>query len=45
MYLIGQGLASTTIDKRLKFARQFFRAALNHKLITENPFSEVKHRA
>lgn len=43
-YLIGLGLAPTTIYKRLQFARMFFRAAIRAKLIHENPFAEVKGR-
>jgi len=39
--LIGEGLAPMTIRKRLQFAKTIFRAALRHKLIIENPFSDV----
>ena len=42
LYLVGQDLASTTVHKRLQFAGQFFRSACRHKLIAENPFSEVR---
>lgn len=42
LYLVGEKLSPTTIHKRLQFARQFFRAALRHKLIAENPFVEVR---
>ncbi len=45
LYLVAQGLAPTTVSKRLQFARQFFRAAMKHKLITENPFAEVRSKA
>ena len=45
MYLIGLGLASTTVHKRLQFARQFFRAAKRRKLCQENPFAEVRSTA
>ncbi len=45
LYLIGEGLASTTVHKRLQFARMFFRAAKKAKLIEENPFSEVSANA
>ena len=45
MFLVGQKLASTTVSKRLQFARMFFRAAKKRKLITENPFAEVSAKA
>jgi integrase len=41
LFLVQEGLASTTVHKRLQFARMFFRAALKRKLIAVNPFSEV----
>jgi integrase len=41
-WLRTQGLAMATLAKRLGFARQFFNSAKKHKLIDENPFSEVK---
>lgn len=41
LFLIEEGLASTTIHKRLQFARMFFRKAVKRKLIQENPFAEV----
>lgn len=44
-YLIGEKLASTTIAKRLQFARGFFSAMLKRKLIGANPFAEVRHQA
>ena len=44
-WLIGQEYASTTIHKRLQFARTFFRAMLRRKLIPENPFAEVQSPA
>ncbi|GAB6187542.1 tyrosine-type recombinase/integrase [Thermopirellula anaerolimosa] len=44
-YLVGQGLASTTINKRLQFARMFFTHAQGLGLIPSNPFGFVKHRA
>ena len=44
-YLMGQGLADTTIHKRLQFARMFFAYAQRKGLITTNPFSLVTHRA
>ena len=45
LYLIGEGLASTTAHKRLQFARQFFRDALKRKLVASNPFAEVTSKA
>ena len=39
--LLNQGLATTTIKKRLEHARMFFRDALKRELISANPFSEV----
>jgi len=42
LYLIKRGLADNTVRKSCKVARQFFRSALRHKLIAENPFSELK---
>lgn len=39
----GKGkLAAATISKRIKTARQIFRQAVRWKLITENPFAEMK---
>jgi len=45
MYLVGQKLASTTVHKRLQFARMFFRAAKKRKLIVDNPFADVTAKA
>jgi integrase len=45
LYLIGEGLASATVAKRVQSARQFFNAARKHKLIEVSPFSEVRHKA
>ncbi len=45
LYLVGEGLADTTIHKRLQFARQFFGAMRKRKLIEENPFAEVHYKA
>ena len=44
-WLIGQEYASTTIHKRLQFARTFFHAMFRRKLIPENPFAEVQSPA
>jgi len=45
LYLVGQGLAPTTVHKRLQFARQFFRMARKHRLVDDNPFDEVRTKA
>jgi integrase len=44
-WLIGRGLAPTTIHKRLQVARSFFLAMRRRKLIDENPFDGVKAAA
>lgn len=41
-WLLTQELAAATVAKRLSFARTFLHVARKHKLIDENPFSEVK---
>jgi integrase len=41
LYLIKRGLAQNTINRTCGIARQFFRAAMRHKLIEENPFSDL----
>ena len=41
-WLLTQELAPATVAKRLSFARTFLHVARRHKLIDENPFSEVK---
>ena len=41
VWLIGRGLASSTIHKRLQNANWFFRAMRRRKLIGENPFDGV----
>jgi integrase len=45
LYLLGEALAPTTVQKRLQFARMFFRAAMRQKLIASNPFAEVSSKA
>ena len=35
-------LADNTVRRRCSIARQFFRAAVKHRLIRENPFGEMK---
>ncbi len=44
-YLLSQGLAATTIAKRLSFARQFFRMARKRKFVDANPFADVSANA
>lgn len=41
-WLAVKGLSDSTICKRCQFAKMFFRAALKHRLIAENPFEDVK---
>ena len=43
-YLIGKGLASWTIHKRLQFLRMAFRMAIRRGLVLTNPFAEVTHK-
>jgi integrase len=43
-YLVGLGLASWTIHKRLQVCRTFFRTAIRRGLIQANPFGEVVHQ-
>ncbi len=38
----GQGLADNTARRRCGIAKQFFRAAVRRRLITENPFADMK---
>ena len=45
MYLVAEGLAPTTVSKRLQFARMFFKAAKKRNLIAANPFAEVSAAA
>jgi integrase len=40
--LILDRLATATIKKRLDFGRQVFASAVKHRLVTENPFAEVR---
>jgi len=42
MYLIEQGLSTATVHKWLQSARMFFRAAKRKKLVTQNPFEDVR---
>ncbi len=41
-WLLTKKLVAATVAKRLSFARTFLHVARKHKLIDENPFSEVK---
>jgi len=43
--MIGEKLASFTIRKRLQFAKTVFRSAVRHRLISENPFTDVSIKA
>lgn len=40
-HLLKSGLAPATVGREVKRARQFFRAAMRRKLVSENPFTEV----
>ena len=42
LYLIKQGLADNTIRRRCGIAKQFFRAAVRRKLVSSNPFEDLK---
>jgi site-specific recombinase XerD len=42
VWLRQQGFASATVGRRLKWFKQFFRAAVRKRLIVENPFDDVK---
>ena len=43
-FLIGEGLAPTTIHKRLQFARRFFNYAADMEWVEKNPFKGIKHK-
>ncbi|MBN1395055.1 MAG: phage integrase SAM-like domain-containing protein, partial [Pirellulales bacterium] len=45
LFLQNKNLSSTTVAKRLQFARQFFKAAVKRKLIPSNPFADVASKA
>ncbi len=45
LYLVGRKLASSTIHKRVQTARQIFKAAVRSKLIDNNPFADIRHKA
>jgi site-specific recombinase XerD len=40
--LKARGMATTTIHKRIQFARQFMHDAVDWRIIDENPFCKVK---
>jgi integrase len=42
VFLVGKGLAENTIRKHSQIAKQLFTAAVRHKLIEDNPFTELK---
>ena len=42
MYLQANGLAENTVRRHIGCARQFFKVAVRHKIITENPFQDLK---
>ena len=44
-FLIGKGLASTTVHKRLQFTRMLFKQAVKHRIISRNPFAAVSATA
>ena len=42
VWLMGQSLAENTVRRRCGFAKQFLRAAVRRRLITENPFADIQ---
>ncbi len=42
LFLQHEGLAENTIRRASGIARQFFKVAIRHKLITDNPFQDLK---
>lgn len=42
LHMVAEGLKPYTIRKRLQFATTIFRAALRKRLVTSNPFADVK---
>jgi integrase len=44
-FLKAQEYADLTVGRTVKYARQFFRVAVRAKLLTENPFEDVKASA
>ena len=41
-WLLGRKLATSTVQKRLQVAKSFFHTMRRRKLISENPFDEVR---
>ncbi len=44
-YLIDQGLATATVNRRCGLAKTFLRAAVRHELLQRNPFEDLKGTA
>ena len=44
-YLIDQGLATATVNRRCGLAKTFLRAAVRHELLQRNPFEDLKGAA
>ena len=42
LYLVGQKLADNTVRRRCGVAKQFFKVAVRRKLISSNPFEDLK---
>jgi len=42
LHLLAKGLADNTVRRRCGFAKQFFRVAVRRKLISSNPFDDLK---
>ena len=42
LYLRQEGYARATIGRSIKYAKQFFRAAVRDRIIPENPFDDIK---
>ncbi len=45
LFLIGKGLADNTVRRRTSRAKHFFRQAVRHRLVRENPFEEIRGTA
>lgn len=45
LYLIGLGLCSSTVGRRVKIAKQFLKAAVRRGLVQSNPFADLKSTA
>jgi integrase len=45
LYLVGQGLASTTVARAVHYVKQFLRSAVKRRLISANPFDGVSVKA